>query len=273
MTGIESTETVRYWCKREFDALELLHARYITHSFSRHIHEGYAIGVIEAGAETFYYRGAIHVAPAGTVVVINPGEIHTGQAVNINGWKYRMFYPALKTLQDIASEITGRTWPMPFFGQPVIRDKQLAQQLIALHQSMATDASLLALSSGLRTVFGELILRHAVNAPPRQQSTPFSINDVRRYIETNHERNLSLQELATVAGLSPYHLAHTFRQEIGLPPHQYLIHTRIQRAKELLRNGVPLTDIASTIGFTDQSHFTRQFKRVVGVTPGQYRLG
>ena len=69
-------EQVKFWLAQDLNNLELLRANYISHTFSRHTHDGYAIGVIERGAETFYYRGKTHTAPAGSLVVINPGEIH-----------------------------------------------------------------------------------------------------------------------------------------------------------------------------------------------------
>lgn len=72
-------EQVKFWLQPEWDNLELLHATYITHAFARHVHETFAIGVIEKGAEAFSYRGGKHIAPAGSIVVINPQEVHTGK--------------------------------------------------------------------------------------------------------------------------------------------------------------------------------------------------
>lgn len=76
-------ETVKFWRDAALSDLEVLRARYVTHSFSRHIHEGYAIGIIEAGTEEFFYRGATHQAHAGELVIIHPGEVHTGHAPRI----------------------------------------------------------------------------------------------------------------------------------------------------------------------------------------------
>ena len=100
--GGPPVERAKFWLDRQLGDMELLDATYVTHSFSRHVHEGFAIGVIEEGAECFYYRGAEHVAPAGSIVVIEPGEIHTGHAVRETGWTYRTLYP------DAALLATGR---------------------------------------------------------------------------------------------------------------------------------------------------------------------
>ena len=113
----------------------MLCAKYITHSFARHTHEGYAIGVIESGVEAFTYRGAIHQAPAGSIVIIHPGEVHTGHAGIPEGWSYRMLYPDAALLQQAAAEVNIHTCSLPFFSQPVIQDKFLAQQLQRMHWS------------------------------------------------------------------------------------------------------------------------------------------
>jgi AraC family transcriptional regulator len=89
------------------------------------------------------------------------------------------------------------------------------------------------------------------------------------YIHENLDGDLPLVHLAGVAHVSPYHFARLFKNSTGLPPHQYVITRRIERAKELLRerNIIPLAEVAVETGFANQSHFTHHFKRLVGVTP------
>jgi AraC family transcriptional regulator len=79
--------------------------------------------------------------------------------------------------------------------------------------------------------------------------------------------------MAAVAHLSPYHFARQFKAATGLPPHQYVLARRIERAQQLLRDGddLSLSEVAAGAGFSDQSHFSRHFKRVVGTTPRQFR--
>ena len=93
------------------------------------------------------------------------------------------------------------------------------------------------------------------------------------YIEGHLEAGPSLGQLAAVARLSPYHFARQFKRATGLPPHQYVILRRVERARQLLEagTGLPLAEVAAHVGFSDQSQFTQHFKRIVGVTPGQFR--
>jgi transcriptional regulator GlxA family with amidase domain len=101
---------------------------------------------------------------------------------------------------------------------------------------------------------------------------PRALRRVREFIETHLEENISIQVLAGIAGLSMYHFARAFKQSEGMTPHEYLIHCRVRRAKDLLaETDLPLSEIALASGFSDQSHCARRFREHVGVTPSSYR--
>jgi AraC family transcriptional regulator len=92
-------------------------------------------------------------------------------------------------------------------------------------------------------------------------------------IEEHLDAGPTLEQMAAVARLSPYHFARQFKAATGLPPHQFVILRRVERAKQLLRaqTGLSLAEVAAHAGFSDQSQFTHHFKRLVGVTPRQFR--
>jgi AraC family transcriptional regulator len=94
------------------------------------------------------------------------------------------------------------------------------------------------------------------------------------YIEEHLDAGPTLEQMAAVARLSTYHFARQFKAATGLPPYQYVIARRVERAKQLLQGGgdLALAEVAAHAGFSDQSHFTQHFKRLVGVTPGQFRI-
>lgn len=275
MRSAAAREEATFWCAADLGDLELLRARYVTHVYARHTHEGFAIGVIEAGAESFYYRHANHTAPAGHIVLVNPGEVHTGQAATENGWTYRMFYPSADLLQQIASEVARRPRGIPYFPEAVVRDDAMAVLLRHLHVTLADPASALERASRLTTTFAHLIQRHA-GAPPDLPDTPrlgaerAPAARVREYIHAHLAENVTLDQLARVANLSPFHLLRVFQREAGLPPHAYQTQLRVARAKSLLALGLSPAQVALDTGFADQSHLTRHFKRLVGVAPGRY---
>ena len=92
----------------------------------------------------------------------------------------------------------------------------------------------------------------------------------REYIHAHFTQNVSLEELSRLTRISPFHLQRLFVNAIGLSPFQYLMHLRITAAKNMLRRGLQISHVALETGFVDQSHFTRHFTRVVGLTPGQF---
>jgi AraC-like DNA-binding protein/catechol 2,3-dioxygenase-like lactoylglutathione lyase family enzyme len=93
------------------------------------------------------------------------------------------------------------------------------------------------------------------------------------YIEEHLDASPTLEQIAAVARLSVYHFARQFKAATGLPPHQYVIARRVERAQQLLQagTGLSLAEVAAHAGFSDQSQFSHHFKRLVGITPGQFR--
>jgi len=265
-------ERANFWRIPEYGDMELLHAKYITHRFPLHFHEEYVVGVIERGYYEFYFEGDRQQIREGEIVMINPGEIHSGYALDNAGWQYRTFYPGVTLMRQIATEITGEDWHFPTFKSPVLANKIIAQRLIALHRAMESSPTRLVKDVFLREAMGLLIGEHATNTREhlRVQYSHHAIVIVQDYIQSHYADDIALDDLAKVAGLSPYHLARVFKAQVGLAPHQYLIQVRIQRAKGLLASGMSISDVAYAVGFADQSHLSKWFKRVMGVPPGQF---
>ena len=267
-------EHATFWRDPLLDDLELLHATYVTHTFSPHMHEGFVVGIVDKGAETFTYRRSSFTAPTGSIVLINPAEMHTGSAATVQGWTYRCLYPVPTLLQRAASELADRSRDIPFFSDAIVFDPDLSTQLSILHDTLATSSTALERESRLLWTFAQLIHRHA-DSYPSQSIHPLTKEDgavsrVRAYIEEHYAENISLEQLAQLAKLSQFHLLRVFRNTVGLPPHAYLTYVRVKYAKQLLIRQRSLTDVALSVGFADQSHFTKHFKRIVGVPPGMY---
>ena len=120
---------------------------------------------------------------------------------------------------------------------------------------------------------GDALVRHGARAAAAPSADPLHarvVATMRDYLEANHARVVTLAELARLTGFSPFHVSRIFRAAVGVAPYAYLSLVRVRRARELLANGCPLSTVTYETGFFDQSHFTRSFKRVVGVPPGQY---
>jgi AraC-like DNA-binding protein len=268
-----SGEVARYWRHSGVDGVDLLRARFVTHRYGRHAHETYTLGVIESGVEEFEYHGSLLRAGPGTVALLNPEVVHTGQAAVPDGWSYRVFYPEVAVVADIAAELGGPAG-LPSFPQTVVSDAPSARLLRAAHLA-AERGDRLASSSLLRTALAVLLTAYAATAPGgpvrRPSRAPSAVARTRELLSERLADPPSLDELSALTGLPPFALLRAFRAETGLPPHAYLNQLRVREARGLLDEGVAPALVAARTGFADQAHLTRHFKRVVGVPPGAYQ--
>jgi AraC-like DNA-binding protein len=301
VTDSRFRDSARYWRTPLLPGADLVTAEYNEHTFAPHWHEAYTIPVIEGGAECFRYRGTQHVAETGSVPVINPGELHTGSRAVEEGWSYRVMYVPIDFLHELAGEIAGRTQPLPWFDAEVIHDLDLAHRLSRAHRLLEADAdwrraaaaaessasavlaglappsaprsdllavegSLLDALSTLLTRYGrtrEAALKHGPNDP--------RVETMKALLAADLATPLRVADLAQAVGLSPFHATRLFTQATGLPPHAWRTQLRLQRALAPLREGATVADVAAASGFTDQSHFTRHFRRMFGVPPGRWQ--
>jgi AraC-like DNA-binding protein len=253
--------------------VELMRARYTGQRFSKHFHEGYALGVIEDGALAFRYRGENLVAAPGEINLTVPGEVHDGHAATGSGWAYRMFYLPEAALAEAAAEF-GPNRAAPYFPRAVLRDPDLAGGVASVHRTLCDPATpTLAKESLLLTLLVTWIARHAANRPtaPKTPAERPAMRKAADFLRERSTEDVRLSDLARLTGLTPFHLIRVFARHTGLTPHAYLTGCRLERAKALLNSPLRLADLAAETGFADQSHLTRLFKRRYGVTPAAYR--
>jgi AraC-like DNA-binding protein len=243
--------------------VELYRAHIVGHAFAPHSHEAYGIGAIESGVERFRYRGAEHLAPCGSIVTMNPGELHTGRAETADGWRYRMVYLDREVVAAVAG--TAGWW----FADAVRDDAAGAQRITRLIDAMwhadeplAFDMLLLGLIEELR--------RHARGA--RAQATQAQRFDaVVDHLRANLAQRLTLNDLAGIAGLSPFHFLRCFRQQYHVSPQKMLMALRLDDAKRRLLQGEAPAQVAAATGLADQAHLTHAFRQRYGVTPARYQ--
>ncbi len=271
------TNQVRYSCANDLGGLELLDAKFHNHTFSRHVHEGYCINVIESGAQRFYRSGANHIAPQNSIVLVNADQVHDGHKAAENGWSYRAMYPTPELLSNVSLELQGAKSDAPWFPQAVVDDGFMANKLRELFALLSQSNNTLARETLYLSTMLQLISRHAKQTKRLLPLThePNVVRRMREYLDEHFAENVSMQTLADSAELSPFYLARLFNKTVGLPPHAYQVQRRVHKAKQLLRSEsrYKLSDVAVECGFSDQSHLNRHFKRALGVTPGAYQRG
>ncbi|HZM61195.1 MAG TPA: AraC family transcriptional regulator [Vicinamibacterales bacterium] len=266
----ERRESARYWTSDLLPGGELLTATFREQRFSRHWHETYVIPVIQAGAQGYWYRGGHHTATPGTIAAINPGEVHTGERATRDGWVYRAFYPSTSWMSGLASAIAGRLVPAPSFPDATIFDPLVAGRLVSAHTKLERGADPLEAEIALHSAFALLLQRYARSGvdPAPESRDQKRVRTMQVVLSQELNRPITLTELAASVGLSPFHAARLFTKATGIPPHAWRNQLRITRAVGLLRAGKSVADAAASVGFFDQSHFTRCFRRVYGVPPG-----
>ncbi|WP_412542338.1 AraC family transcriptional regulator [Longispora sp. K20-0274] len=264
MTG----DRARYWQRDALPGTELLAARFVRHAFARHAHAEYAIAAILDGVEEWDVDGGTMRAGAGSLVFVNPEVPHTGRAGVPEGWAYRTIYPDVTTVRAVAAEL-GRSGT-PWFAEPVIRDPGTHRLLVAaVHAADRGDD--LAASSALHAALVALLGANAGVAAPPPAPAPRAVAVARDLLHARLTAPPTLAELAEHVGLGPHALQRAFRAATGLPPHAYLVQERVRLARSLLAAGDRPAEVAAAVGFADQAHLTRHFRRHLGVPPGAYR--
>ncbi|MFG2497357.1 AraC family transcriptional regulator [Streptomyces sp. NPDC048441] len=246
--------------------LDLLTARFDRHRYAPHYHEEFTVGVCVGGSEIIDYRGGrLDVGP-GTIVVLAPGEVHTGGPGRQGGYAYRAMYPAPHLLAE-------GTVTAPHFRDPVLNDPELAAALRTAHTELSISPEPLEAESRLPWLLTTLARRHG-GARLLCDTVPGADRIARAVRDRLADELLappSLAELAAPLGLSRYQLLRAFRTSTGMPPYAWLAQHRVTRARALLEAGLRPAETASLVGFADQAHLTRWFRRVLGVTPAAYR--
>lgn len=263
-------ESARFSFAPDFAGMELLTARYFAHRFTPHVHDTYAIALIEHGAERFRCGRAEGIAPAGSIIVIPPGEVHTGQRGCESGWAYRVFYPQPQLLAALMAELRDGDAAAPVFGSVVLDDPALFMALRRLHAVLVGAADPLLRAGAWREAMGHLLMRHGGASQPRVGRETVAVRTAQELLRADEGAVLTLDAVARAVGLSPWHFNRAFSSEVGLPPHAWRNQWRLAQAKTLLRRGQAPVEVAAALGYADQSHLHRHFKRAFGVTPGAY---
>jgi len=260
-----SKQMVQYHSPAGLAGVEILTCQHVDLDFPDHIHDTLTVWVNDLGCEYFRFKGNTAVLDRSGFGVVNAGEVHANGAVASTFRSLRTFYVDM----DVCSSLFERS--MPLLADGLYTDATLHTLLACLHGLLWHSTDTLECQSIFVEVFAEMLTRHGrLSAPPRGRES-WRYTRTRELLHASMGESLSLQSLADAADCSPQHLLRLFRTHAGVSPHAYLVCLRIARVRRLLKTGWSVADAAAECGFADQSHCTRWFRKLTGITPFAYR--
>jgi AraC-like DNA-binding protein len=267
----------QHWIELSQDAdtgIESIRAHFQGHAYDPHWHDSFLVGVTEQGVQQFNCRRMKHLSTPGKVFMLEPGEIHDGHAPTEEGFTYSMLYfdpdwleRELRSLFEHAPASAQLG-----FADTLSQDPQLAgaitQAFQALHEGDLRIVRQSATDNLLSALTRHLDWRQRLPVDPR---LPRVAQVARDYLQAHAFEDIGLDQLAQVCGVDRFRLSRAFKAAFGLAPHAYLIQLRLAKARLWLARGETPAQVASALGFADQSHLGRWFRRAYRLTPADYR--
>lgn len=269
-----SKDHVSYYRPDDIPGMVLGEAHFTDFSFEPHFHLDYHIGLIADGAQRQRFAGQNGVLGAGRISIMPPGEIHTGTPENNSAYSLRSFRVTPALLDSLAEEFSGVSQTLAL-RPDIVEAPQLSQYLTTLHQHMTQktftaghsfDEQYLAM---LEPLFVEL--KVAKRAERISGLSHSHWQQIEEYCYAHLAEKISLSTLAGICGLNRFQFLRYFSQRTGMTPYAWLKRLRLEVACGWLNKpGRSIADIATSVGFYDQSHFNRAFRQAFGVAPSTY---
>ncbi len=248
-----------------------------THRFPEHSHDDlYALSLMDRGGS--YWHGEGHkdtLVEPDNIAVINPGQVHSGAPANGTESTYRMIYVHQDLFERITADIMEKESSRPEFINIVRTDPQLSQLYTELYSALRSDCDPLEIESALFSFSAHLLNAYSGSGkvPLKCGNENAALTRAKELLSSCLNEKITLGDAADAAALSRHHFLRTFKGHFGISPHVYRTQQRLSEAKKLIIEGRPFSEIALETGFTDQSHFTNQFRKYTGATPSQYMAG
>ncbi|QNE20810.1 AraC family transcriptional regulator [Kribbella qitaiheensis] len=254
---------VKAWRPGIGGVVEVLHAYFPSHAYPSHTHDAWTVLIVDEGVVRYDLDHREHGLAQAQVSLLPPNVPHDGRSVRPEGFRKRVLYLEPDRL---GAGLVGAAVDQPELVDPVLRHR-----IHQLHGVLADGQEDLEAQSRLALIEERLEqhLRRRVIDPPDRRDAGVA-RRLREVLDGHLPAGLTLDEAAELVHAHPTHLVRAFSREYGMPPHRYLTGRRVDLARRYLLDGRPATEVATLAGFYDQSHLTRHFRKMLGVTPGQF---
>jgi AraC-like DNA-binding protein len=242
---------------------EVFHAWLPDHAYPRHAHDTWTLFIVDDGMISYDLNRHQHGSTPPVVTILPPHVGHDGRPATSVGLRMRVAYLDTGTLGE---NLIGRA-----VDRPIISDLSLRERLSTTHRLLRHPDDALEAEAYLAFIVERLLTHLRAAGGSRGQPGGGSLAErLRELLDARLTERLTLASAGRLIGAHPAHLVRTFTRTFGVSPHAYVVGRRIELARRLLLDGRPPADVAVGVGFHDQAHFIRHFKRHVGTTPGRY---
>jgi AraC-like DNA-binding protein len=253
--------------------IESLRAHFSGHAYDPHDHDDMLIGYTEQGVQRFQCHRSLHTSVPGRAILIEPGALHDGHAPDASGFTYAMLYLPQAWVERAARRlnIAGLGGVEAAFGHTLVDDHSLVDAIRQAFMAIYGDEGRLARDQTLDRLLTQLGGQLRDTPMTSEVAAPPAVARVRDLLHEQMDGNLGLDELADRAGIDRFRLTRLFQRTFGTSPHAYLVCLRLRAARRLLAIGRTPAQVAAEVGFADQSHLGRWFRRAYRMTPAAYR--
>lgn len=267
-------DKVEYHRLRDSSEVMLSQGAYSDFAFKPHYHIDFHIGMVLSGVQEQKFKGKKVLLGPGRISIMPPGEIHDGTNYQKNAYQMNTFRLSPNLVQQFFGDIFELN-SLPDFGGEMIEDKRLSQQLILLFNTMKKEKEISNISveeqclSSLHPLLNMLTKKSSpqINGALSAKHLKWVVE----YCHANLGQKISLNQLSDITDLNRYQFLRRFEKSVGLTPHKWLTQLRLEHAcRQLRTSDRSIVDIATGVGFYDQSHFNRAFKNLYGVAPSSY---
>lgn len=267
-------EKIEYWQNPIMPDMELSRASFQHFQFDQHIHLDYHIGVVTRGGQKYQHKGSSYQLDKGFMSTLNPDEAHNGTSTQVEGYQANVMSIPVDYVNQIANELNVRAL---YFNSPLSWAPDLHLAFSKLHQSLTQPHSLrniMCLETHLLAFTTELFMRFGSVSPHSTTAHVLShqqLTGIKHQFHDEIDKAFQLHDLAASIGLSKFQFLRQFKAATGMTPHAYLTRIRLEYAKKALINGKSIIDTAQQVGFFDQSHLSKTFKKAFLITPSHFQ--
>lgn len=259
------------------DKMPYIESRYDTVSDScyiKHSHDTISIGANEDGITELTCKNEICILDKGSLLLINPNEVHCCNPIEKQARTYHMMFLDPTWCFEIQKNIFGNEIKkfIPF-KKTILNYEELYNEYVKTNKFLFSSSFYIEKEEKLIAFLTKLFTKEsALNEINMQEDIDDKITErIKEIIKIHVNVNLTLSEISDEVKINQFKIIRLFKNKTHLTPHAYLMNAKINKAKDLIKKGVAISDVYFLLGFFDQSHFIRNFKKIVAVTPKQYQ--